>query len=52
MVAKPGQPVDEDGTPVFPSATNSTIPTEEDDVLGHVADLIPPGEEPGPKLAL
>jgi hypothetical protein len=40
-MAKPGQPVDEQGTPIFPSATRSP----DDDVQGHVAVAIPSDEE-------
>ncbi len=51
-MAKPGQPVDEEGKPTFPSAA----PSPEDDVQGHLATAVPTDDEEeeqgGPQLAV
>jgi hypothetical protein len=53
MARIPARPVDEDGRPVFPSAT------EDDDVQGHTIIASEPSDEdelaekkPGPQLAV
>jgi hypothetical protein len=40
-MAKPGQPVDEQGKPIFPRSTTSP----DDDVQGHVVLAVPSDEE-------
>lgn len=41
MARMPGQPIDDDGRPVYPSNTQ----TQEDDVQGHIASAIPTDED-------
>ena len=53
MSARPGQPVGEDGKPIALGVADTTMPPEEDDVLGHVATAIPTedGHDAPPRVA-